>query len=61
MNETQTSNQREWQQIGRVKRKRLIQTHHLTQLTQTEKSNRFAMLTDEASYPENDNHPKTIP
>ena len=49
LNETQPSNQNEWQQIGRVKRKRLIKTHPSTQPTQTETSNRFDMLTEEVS------------
>ena len=58
LNGTQLPNENEWQQIGRVKRKRLIKTHPSRQPTQTEISNRFDMLTDEVSYPEPSDHPK---
>jgi len=59
LEESQPTNQNEWQQIGRVKRKRIINTHHSPQPSQTETSNRFDMLMEEASYPETSDHPKT--
>ena len=52
LDEAQPVNPNEWQQMGRVKRKRLTNTHLAPQPSTPEISNRFDMLMEEATYPE---------
>jgi hypothetical protein len=59
LDETQPENPNEWQHMGRVKRKRLLNIQITTQPSHSETSNRSDMLMEEASYPETSDQPKT--
>jgi hypothetical protein len=49
---TQLDNQNGWQKIKRIKRKRLLNSHPLTQPPQTDRRNRYEMLTEDNFHPE---------
>jgi hypothetical protein len=59
LDKTQPENPIEWQHMGRVKRKRLLNTQLTTQPPQPATSNTFDMFMEEASYPETCDQPKT--